>query len=366
MNAELTQFVRDALARGVPRDTIRAKLAEARWRPEEIDAALASWADTEFPIPVPRRRAYLSAREAFLYLVLFVTLYTSAFNVGAMLFQFIERWLPDPATARGWSGSRFSPNGVRDSAAALLIAVPVFIWLSRYVGRLMAQEPDKRGSKVRKWLTYLTLFVAAIVFLGDLVFLVSRLLGGELPPRFVAKVVVVGTIAGYVFGHYLADLRRDEDEHGAVRAAGASPLARVAGGLVVLVLGIGLFVAGSPARSRSEDIDQTRVRDLQQLSYAIQSYYGEERALPANLDAAVSRPGGGTGDIQDPVTRVPYEFRQIDSTHYELCASFDLADSIMGKGYAEPMPESRFWRHPAGRHCYALAIPRALVAGKGP
>jgi hypothetical protein len=96
VNADLTQFVRDALARGVPRDTIRAKLAEARWRPEEIDAALASWADTEFPIPVPQRRAYLSAREAFLYLVLFVTLYTSAFNVGAMLFQFIERWLPDP------------------------------------------------------------------------------------------------------------------------------------------------------------------------------------------------------------------------------------------------------------------------------
>jgi hypothetical protein len=136
---------------------------------------------------------------------------------------------------------------VRNAAAALLIAFPVFLWLSRYVGRLMAQEPDKRGSKVRKWLTYLTLFVAAIVFLGDLVFLVSRLLGGELPPRFLAKVVVVGAIAGYVFGHYLADLRHDEDDRGGTHAAGASPLARVAGALVAVVLGIGLFVADRPS-----------------------------------------------------------------------------------------------------------------------
>ena len=39
-----------------------------------------------------------------------------------------------------------------------------------------------------------------------------RLLGGELSLRFVLKVLVVGVIAGGVFGYYLGELRREERE----------------------------------------------------------------------------------------------------------------------------------------------------------
>ena len=35
MNADLNQFVRESLLRGVPREAIRSTLAEAGWRPEE-------------------------------------------------------------------------------------------------------------------------------------------------------------------------------------------------------------------------------------------------------------------------------------------------------------------------------------------
>src|SRR5436309_7930062 len=121
MTADLQQFVRDSLVRGLPRDAIREQLARAGWRPEEVEAALGAWVESDFPVPVPRRRSYLSAREAFLYLVLFVTLYVTAFNVGALLFQFIERWLPDPAITRYSSADRFNARAVRDSLAALLI-----------------------------------------------------------------------------------------------------------------------------------------------------------------------------------------------------------------------------------------------------
>ena len=70
MNADLLAFVREALSRGIAREAIADQLRGAGWRPEEISGAMASWADTSFPLPVPRRRPYLSAREAFLYLVL--------------------------------------------------------------------------------------------------------------------------------------------------------------------------------------------------------------------------------------------------------------------------------------------------------
>src|SRR5262245_9798682 len=96
MSAQLDSFVRECLGRGIARATIREKLRAGGWAREEIEAALAEYAEVEFEIPVPRRRAYLSARETFFYLVLFATLYTSAISAGQILFLLIERWLPDP------------------------------------------------------------------------------------------------------------------------------------------------------------------------------------------------------------------------------------------------------------------------------
>src|SRR5258705_849761 len=184
---DLQQFVRDALVAGLPRDAIRARLAEAGWPEEEIASALDAWAETDFPVPVPRRRPYLSAREAFLYLVMFVTLYVTAYNVGALGFQFVERWLPDPALTSGRYdvSARYSAQAIRGAAAGLLIAFPVFLALSSYIGRALRRDPAKRTSRVRKWLTYLTLFVAALVILGDLTVLVTRMLPGVPAPPIV-------------------------------------------------------------------------------------------------------------------------------------------------------------------------------------
>jgi hypothetical protein len=62
----------------------------------------------------------------------------------------------------------------------------------------------------RRWLTYLTLFLAATVLIGDVIVLVFNVLGGEITTRFVLKVLVVGFIAGTVFWYYLSDIRREE------------------------------------------------------------------------------------------------------------------------------------------------------------
>src|SRR5690349_15344543 len=139
---------------------------------------------------------------------------------------------------------------------------------------MLSRDPEKHGSGVRRWLTYVTLFVAALVILGDLSFVVARLLSGELPPRFLARTLVVLLIAGYVFGRYLTELRRDEDEResGAHRAP-SRLLPRIAGVLVLAVIAAAFFEAGSPQRARSEEIDARRVRELQQVSDAVETYY---------------------------------------------------------------------------------------------
>lgn len=204
--SELDTFVREALLRGQSRDSILHALRAAGWSEEQLVGVLDGWANVEYPVPVPRPRASLSARDAFMYLVLFATLYYSAWHLGSLLFELIEHAFPDPADNRGFG---FGAS-MRWSVASLLIAFPVFAFMARLLSREVALQPLKRLSPVRRWLTYLTLCVAAIALVCDLTTLVYNLLGGELSLRFVLKVLVVAMIAGSVFGFYLHDLRNEE------------------------------------------------------------------------------------------------------------------------------------------------------------
>lgn len=204
---DLEAFVRDGLQRGLARGDIESAMLTAGWTPEQARNALGAFADVDFPIPVPRPRPYLSAREAFVYLVLFAALYLSAYHLGNLCFEFIERAFPDPSvTAYG------GRDELRFSASALIVGFPLFVYMSWFINRGLERSPIKRLSAVRRWLTYLTLFLAVTILAGDLIALVYNLLGGELTVRFVLKAATVAVIAGGVFGYYLSDLRREERE----------------------------------------------------------------------------------------------------------------------------------------------------------
>jgi hypothetical protein len=207
---DLLRFVHDALGRGVPRAEVQAILVKAGWDRSRVASALAAFADVEFPLPVPRPRPYLSAREAFLYLLLFTTLYMSAFNLGSLLFALIDRQFADAAEIP--QAAAATRAAIRWSISAIVVAFPVFLFLSRLTSREMRSDPARRGSLVRRWLTYLTLFVSAGFLIGDVIALVYNALGGELTVRFGLKVAVIGVIAGSAFGYYLSDLRSEERE----------------------------------------------------------------------------------------------------------------------------------------------------------
>lgn len=206
----LLGFVKDALARGLPRAQIQEVLLRSGWEPVQVTAALHEFAEIDFPIPVPRPIPYLSAREAFLYLLLFTTLYLSAYNLGSLIFQFINLAMPDVAGPDYISRPDNIRAAIRWAVSSLIVAFPLFLYLSRVTRRAFRQDPTKRTSKVRRWLTYLTLFLAAGIIMGDLIALLNDLLGGELTARFLLKTLTVGLIAGAIFGHYLQGIRGEE------------------------------------------------------------------------------------------------------------------------------------------------------------
>ncbi len=210
VNEDLTGFVRESLSRDMSRTAIESVLNEAGWGEEDIHTAMGAFADVDFPVPVPKPKPYLSAREAFLYLVLFTTLYIVAFNLGSLLFSLIERAIPDPLAPDG--AAEIIRQTIRWAISSLAIAVPVFLYVFMYVSRAVRIDPSKRGSKVRKWLTYATLFAAAGTIIGDLIALVNNFLAGEMTVRFLLKVLVVGAISGVIFWYYLTDVGKEEEE----------------------------------------------------------------------------------------------------------------------------------------------------------
>ncbi|MGO3128490.1 MAG: DUF5671 domain-containing protein [Luteimonas sp.] len=204
----LDSFVHDALARGADRDAVAAALTQAGWPAEQVEDALSRYSGIAFGVPVPRPRPTLSARDAFLHLVLFTSLYVAAWQLGSLLFDLVNLMRPDPADP-GYAMQRLG-RSMRWAMASVVIAFPLFAFVAHKLSRELARDPVKRLSPVRRWLTYMTLFLAAAVLVGDLITLVYNVLGGELSIRFLLKVLIAGTIAGAIFAFYLLDLRREE------------------------------------------------------------------------------------------------------------------------------------------------------------
>ena len=353
MNEELSRFVREALSRGASRDEISEALVDASWRQADIDKALGAWVDRDFVAPIPRPRPYLGAREAFLYLVLFASLYAAAISFGNVTFVLINRAFADVAFT---PPAAASAEMLRWGLAYLVISFPAFLLVQRLVRRTLRSDPDLRSSRIRKWLTYLTLFVAAGVLAGDLIALVFFGLGGELAVRFLLKVAVVAAIAGSVFGYYFWDLR--QDDVGTVDAGQAPRLPAIFAGAsavaVVVAVVLGLVVVGSPGEARERGLDVVRVSNLRDIVRGVDIYWERSGSLPASLEALSSERDIDIVSIVDPQTRAPYAFRTTGEKAYELCATFSL-DAPTDQASLRTYPyRERFWRHQAGTYCFDL------------
>ena len=350
MNEELRRFIKESLEKGINRETIRAVLLEAGWQERDVRSALAAFADVDFPVAVPRPRPYLHAREAFLYLVSFISLYVFAFSLGAVLFGLIDHTFPD--TLHRYR----SPASAADATAlaAVIVAFPLYLFLMRRLAEAVAADPERRQSLVRRWLTYLTLVVGAGIILGDIIALLASLLTGDPTVSFFLKVAVVLLIVAPIFGYYLWDMRQAEDEV-AGSAARATPILRalVIAAVVVVVATVGysIYVIGTPGQQRNVRLDEQRIDDLRSISRNVDRYYEFNGAMPANLFDLQGQQYS-VQSIADPDTGRPYGYHLVGGVDYELCAVFN-AESPERRDERRPFSES-IWDHGPGLTCFAL------------
>src|SRR5438128_1542690 len=98
-----------------------------------------------------------AARETFLYLVTFAALYTAALSLGGLLFGVVDHFFPDPVQDRSSSGGQ--NDALRWSIASLVVALPLYLGMTRKHFREYASDSARLASKPRLWLTYITLTV---------------------------------------------------------------------------------------------------------------------------------------------------------------------------------------------------------------
>lgn len=200
---QLSRFVHQALVAGRDRAEIDAALTQAGWTRSEIAAALGSWADGGALPPVPRPRPMLTAREAFAYALMFITLAISAWHLTALSFSLIDLWMPEPSDY-GYGGYRL--DSMRWSIASLIVFLPAFLWLNRRIQRQTRSDPARRRSAMRKWIGYLTLFLAVLSLAGDAIYCLYTFLNGDLTLRVLAKAGVVAVIAGTILLYFKGEV----------------------------------------------------------------------------------------------------------------------------------------------------------------
>jgi len=263
-----------------------------------------------------------------------------------------DNLFPDPLS---YSFDNFS--SMRLSIASLVIVFPLHLVVSYFLNKDLREHPEKRGIWIRKWLTFVTLFVAGVTIITDLVFLINTFLGGEITIRFLLKVLSILVVAGAIFGYYVYELRRDV----AVRSAAGKIFMIISSVVVLAALVGGFLLMGSPSTQRKQRFDERRVSDLQNIQYQVINFYQRKGSLPNNLDE-LKDPLSGFGIIpNDPETGSSYEYEKTGDLKFRLCAMFSL-ESRNGQNdsYAKaPIFDRRInddWQHESGRQCFDREI----------
>ncbi len=282
-----------------------------------------------------------SAKITFFYLLSLFGLVFTALMSGMIVFQIINKFIPE---AINYS-SYFSAEQLRFAISAVIIATPVYYWMTFLIQKSLKSEELSKESQLRKWMTYIIIFVASIVIIVSLIGIINNYLSGALTSKIALKILTTILISGTVLSYYLYDLKRTNFEKNVVvKIYFWSSLFFV---LVVLVAGF--LVTDSPAQVRKMKHDSQIVRSFDRARYAIEDYVRENKTLPKKIsDMDNFLMSDNRFKIGD------FEYKVVNQNTYELCADFETNNkdnSSLVNRYIE-----KEWLHDRGHQCFQKTI----------
>ncbi len=332
----ILDFIREAKVKGVEDDSIVMILRQRGWSDRKIYDALTAYYEGSLGFSAPSRGGRAeSAREAFFYLLSFAMLgvwVVALVWLGDML---IDRAFPSPLDY----ATSYERSGIAWQMASIIIAFPIYLWISYLLSREIAQRPETLDSGVRKWLTYIALVITAGTLVGDAVWFLTTFLTGDLSQRFLAKALMLFVIVGGVYWYYLATVKSDRPTRNYNRTFGS--LTTLA---LVLAVILGFVGIGSPSHGLGLNYDNQRTSDLYWLAGSVREIYASPKRLPRTLLQIDPR----STHSHDPQGNT-YTYIPGTGANYRLCTTFD----------ADTRANTRdSWRHAKGSWCYKLDASR--------
>jgi hypothetical protein len=291
-----------------------------------------------------------SPKDFFLYLGVIVSLYISTISILALWFKIIDEFFTDPLKySDPYSG------GISMAIASLFIIFPIFIAISWVLHKDETAHSEKRELGIRKWLIYLTLFIAGVVIVVDLITLINTFLSGhEITASFISKAFVVLVVIGTIFTYYVQKVRSVSG----ISSTLAKKLTWGTALFVIISIIIGFVVMGSPAQQRMKRLDGERVSNLQNIQWQIINYWQTKSVLPDSLSKLEDSISGYVAPT-DPDTDEPYTYRVKGELAFELCAAFNLSSDkskVDNNRYPIKSIYGETWEHKAGEVCFERTI----------
>lgn len=293
-------------------------------------------------------------KDFFLNLGAIVAIYVSVISFLNLIFATLDNLLPDVA-----SGYYNTYDSMRWAVAYLVIAFPVFMILSKILNKDIKNNPEKENLGIRKWLTYLTLFVTGIAMTVDLIWLINSFLSGEITLRFSLKALAVLITSLMVFGYYIIKVKGEGAKYEKIFGWTAILL-------VIASISFGFYVMGSPFTQRLRNIDEKKVNDLQNIQYNIINYWQQKEFLPETLTDLEAIFGFVVP--KDTDKNVDYTYTVMSATSFKLCADFNVANDYKNGApqsyvsYPSAGGKNETWAHRAGEYCYERTIDPAIYS----
>ena len=290
----------------------------------------------------------VSAKDFFINLGAIVALGFFVGNLISLLFTIINKAFP-LTTGYNYYGS----YSISFPVAALIIFFPVYILLMYLLEKDYILEPEKRSVGIRKWLTFITLFISGFALAGDLVTVLYYFIDGQdITMGFILKVLSILIISLSIFYYYISEVRGNMNN--------SLQKKWTIGSAVVIVVCIiwGFSVLGSPRTQQLLKYDQQKINDLQNIENSIQNFYATKGVLPNDFDELLTQ--NYYVNTTDAQTQKPYEYEKTSKTTYDLCAEFnkELTKGDIKSDYAtQPaVYGGNTWIHGVGRVCFQETI----------
>ncbi len=292
-----------------------------------------------------------TAKYTFLYLISLLSLIFTVIAVGNVIFQLINKHIVDVVHAYR---STYSADALKFAISSLLIAAPVYYYSAANINKSLFSGKLEKDAAVRRWLTYLIIFVCGVVVVGWLIAIVYSILDGDLTLKFSLKTLTVLIIAAIVGSYYYRDIKKEKIQDikdPIIRKYFYSTLC-----IVVIVFLSGILFVESPHETRLRKIDQLTISKLDNIDRAINDYFEDNEQLPDYLEELHKEVVYLHSDgIEGVINGEVFEYRVLEEQKYRICADFNLATEEINKDMPKEYYEER-WKHKAGKECFIKKI----------